>query len=107
MYTVDLKYPEIDYVLKVKPTKNDLIGFLWEKETGVKFDPSQFKKDDKIYAKIESDWLQHTLDDFCVTRSPDFQEYLKDKYKNTAYSLYYDEQEKIAEALEQYYDNRY
>ena len=91
MYKIELFYPETNTSIFVYPTKDDFVGFLWEKEFKVKFIPGLYKFEDKggrFYKEVSTKWENNELPEFELADDADFKNYLMDKYVDEAYDAY-------------------
>lgn len=86
MKVFSLYYKDMDYTYYVSPRGDDYIEYLWEKETGRKFNILNYKlyEPKGLYSKLEDAWIHNKLDEDSIDNSSDFYKYLLARYEEEA-----------------------
>lgn len=86
MKVFSLYYKDMDYTYYVSPWRDDYIEYLWEKETGRKFNILNYKlyEPKDLYSKLEDEWTHNKLDEHSIDNSSDFYNYLLARYEEEA-----------------------
>lgn len=99
---IELYYEDINKFYSLEPSDNDYITYLWQslvKEPFNKDTYNKYDQDGKIYSKIVNDLKDNVIDKKSLCLDPKFISFLKNKYEDHVYKLYYKEQIELTDIL--------
>ena len=99
---IELYYEDINKFYSLEPSDDDYITYLWQslvKEPFNKDTYKQYDQGEKIYSKIVNDIKDNVVDKEALCLDPKFISFLKTKYEEHVYKLYYEEQIEFTDML--------
>lgn len=99
---IELYYEDINKFYSLEPSDDDYITYLWQslvKEPFNKDTYNKYDQDGKIYSKIVNDLKDNVIDKKSLCLDPKFISFLKNKYEDHVYKLYYKEQIELTDIL--------
>ena len=99
---IELYYEDINKFYSLEPSDDDYITYLWQslvKEPFNKDTYNKYDQDGKIYSKITNDLKDNVIDKKSLCLDPKFISFLKNKYEDHVYKLYYKEQIELTDIL--------
>lgn len=99
---IELYYEDINKFYSLEPSDDDYITYLWQslvKEPFNKDTYNKYDQDGKIYSKIVNDLKDNVIDKKSLCLDPKFISFLKNKYEDHVYKLYYEEQIELTDIL--------
>ena len=99
---IELYYEDINKFYSLEPSDDDYITYLWQSLVKEPFNKDTYKKydqDGKIYSKIVNDLKDNVIDKKSLCLDPKFISFLKNKYEDHVYKLYYKEQIELTDIL--------